>query len=166
MGMFGSSDPTLLFRLLHSFKPDLQLAASEHSRVLGMDSIMPDAPGSSGPATPPQHVQVGHSGTVMLDTQARLQVRSLRAWCLFHAFLYTGRPVPAFTALHLQVFITPTGQRAFHQPARLNHQRLQCSHLLQPHRTQLLQAAAQSYQGPKIRCAPCESTAAVSELDQ
>ena len=88
MGMFCSSDHTLLFRLLHSFKPDLQLAASEHSRVLGMDSITPDAPGSSGPATPPQHVQAGPSGADMLDTQARLQVRSLRTWCLVQAFLY------------------------------------------------------------------------------
>ena len=77
--MLCSSGPTLIFRLLHSFEPDLQLAASGDSRVLKMDSIVPDAPGSSGPATPPQHVQAEDSGNVMLDTQPRLQVCSLPA---------------------------------------------------------------------------------------
>ena len=73
MGMFYASDATLLFRLLHSF----QLAASGSSGVLGMDNIVPDAPGSSGPATLPQHVQAEDSGNDMLDTQPRLQVWSL-----------------------------------------------------------------------------------------
>ena len=75
-------------------------------------------------------------------------------------------PAPAFTALRLQVSTIPTGQQAFYEPAGMYLQRLQCAQLLQPHRAQLLQAAAQSHQGLDRRCAQCDGTAAIPELAQ